>query len=215
MAMVRRLVHLITPGDHFSPSTGSAIPTVVDGLSRSAANEAYPSAVLVARGTYADRYDSADALEYDLPVQSATHRYLDAVRGKLGLPRTGVQAAFAAALGNQQGWPGSVVIAHNAPQAIPLIDGRHDAVLYAHNVLLRSYSHREAERTLGDIAAVVCVSAALAEQTEASLPSTQRRRLHVVHNGVDCATFHPAEQPRDDDTVEAQFDAQQAGENGA
>jgi len=29
--MSRRLVHVITPGDHYSPRTGSAIATVVHG----------------------------------------------------------------------------------------------------------------------------------------------------------------------------------------
>ena len=34
--MERSLIHAITPGDHFSPLTGSAIPTVVHGLAGAA-----------------------------------------------------------------------------------------------------------------------------------------------------------------------------------
>src|SRR5690606_35418111 len=60
----RRLVHVITPGDHFSPRTGSAVPTVVDGLSRHARPDRPRPAVVVAAGTYPDRYDSAEVLEY-------------------------------------------------------------------------------------------------------------------------------------------------------
>ena len=51
VAELRPLVHAITPGDHFSPLTGSAVPTVVDGLSRAIIDR--PARVLVARGTYA------------------------------------------------------------------------------------------------------------------------------------------------------------------
>ena len=58
-----RQVHVITPGDHFSPSTGSAIPTVVDGLCRFRPDGVPRPAVAVARGTYPDRYDSADIIE--------------------------------------------------------------------------------------------------------------------------------------------------------
>ena len=73
----RRLVHVITPGDHFSPSTGSATVTVVNGLSAATPPNRPRPAVVVATGTYADRYDSADVIEYEAKSTRRSDRYVD------------------------------------------------------------------------------------------------------------------------------------------
>ncbi|MCK0118406.1 glycosyltransferase family 4 protein [Isoptericola sp. S6320L] len=189
--MERRLIHVITPGDHYSPRTGSAVPTVVHGLSAHAPAGTEPT-VLVARGTYPDRYTSADVVEY-LPGTEPGRwdRRLDPLRGALGVRRASSRP-WAAALHDQDEWPPSVVVLHNAPQAVPLVDTtRHAVVLYAHNELLRTYSPREAARTLGGVTAVVCVSDFLAERTRRRLPPALRDRVAVVRNGVDGTVFRP------------------------
>jgi len=185
------LVHLLTPGDHFSPGTGSAIPTVVDGLCRGGRAETPVPGVLVARGTYPDRYDSAHVLEYGARAPLPAQRLLDAGLGRLGLPRAGIRRELRAALTGLREWPASTVLAHNAPQAVPLVHPRHRAVLYAHNMLLRSYSPGEVRRTLDGAVGIVCVSESLASQTAPSLPSDLAARVRVVRNGVDTARFHP------------------------
>lgn len=187
--VTRRLVHLITPGDHFSPRTGSAIPTVVHGLSAAAPADGPRAAVLVARGTMAERYPSADCLEYEAASPRRVDRYLDLVAGRLGRRRPGVQRSFAAALAGQDDWPEAFVLAHNAPAAVPLVASRHHAVLYAHNQLLRTYGRREVTRVLAPAAAIVCVSDYLAEDTARLLPPALRDRVHVVRNGVDTSLF--------------------------
>ncbi|RYV50754.1 glycosyltransferase family 4 protein [Pengzhenrongella frigida] len=194
------LVHVITPGDHFSPRTGSAIPTVVDGLSRATPAGARRPAVLVARGTYPDRYDSADVIEYDRARTHRFDRYVDAGLPRLRLPRVMARHEFAAAVTQQDDWDPAVVLAHNAVQAIPLVDARrHTPVLYAHNLLLRTYGRREIARTLGPAAAIVCVSQALADQTSRYLTPSLRGRVRVVLNGVDAAAFaRPAAARRGD-----------------
>lgn len=198
MSRVRH-VHVITPGDHFSPRTGSAIPTVVHGLCSSTPEGEPRPAVVVRRDTYRDRYDSADIIEYDaataFPVLDARARkYLDAGLGALGLPRPTVRHELAAVVRGQDAWEPSVVFAHNAPQLVPLIDARrHVPVLYAHNHLLRSYSTREAARILDRVAVIIAVSEALAEQTISHLPLRLRRRVRVVHNGVDVEAFGSGE----------------------
>ncbi len=60
------VLHAITPGDHFSPRTGSAIPTVVDGLAAAAGRDGGPfrHAVILDRTTMRPRYDSAAVIEY-------------------------------------------------------------------------------------------------------------------------------------------------------
>ena len=187
---MRRHTHLITPGDHYSPKTGSAIPTVVHGLSGATAPTAPPPAVLVARGTYPDRYPSAEAIEYTLRASRTLDRYIDPVLGMAGFPRPGARRALRPAFADQLTWAPSVVLAHNLPQAIPLIDPTHHIpVLYAHNHLLRTYTPREASRVLGAAAAIVCVSSSLADMTAQQLPIALRDRVVVVPNGVDASAY--------------------------
>ncbi|GAA1988085.1 glycogen synthase [Isoptericola halotolerans] len=183
-----RYVHVLTPGDHYSPRTGSAVPTVVHGLNAATAS---PPAVVVARGTYADRYDDAEAIEYTpAPGPGRWERRLDAVRAPLGLPRA-ARRTWAAALAGQDSWEPATVVLHNAPQAVALVHAQHQPVLYAHNDLLRTYTRREAGRALGEVSAIVCVSDHLAERTTARLPHSLRERVHVVRNGVDTDLFRP------------------------
>lgn len=191
-----RPLHVITPGDHFSPSTGSAVPTVVHGLCAFAPAGQPRSAVAVALGTYPDRYDSADIIEYQqaapLPVGlSRASRYLDVASASLGMPRWAVRRTFAPAVQAQSGWEPSIVLAHNAPQLIPLVDHtRHVSVLYAHNNLLRTYSRAESARVVDAVGAIVCVSDSLANETAPHLPKELRERIRVVRNGVDFQTFN-------------------------
>ncbi|MFC8597461.1 glycosyltransferase family 4 protein [Isoptericola sp. NPDC057191] len=199
-AGTRRLLHLLTPGDHYSPSTGSAVPTVVHGLSAATPADAPRPSVLVAAGTYADRYPSADAIEYALAAPRRWDRYADLALGRALAVRPGARRPLRTALSGQHAWESSVVLAHNLPQAVPLVDAaRHAGVLYAHNQLLRTYTRREADRVLGPAAAVVAVSDHLAGALADLLPPSVRPRLVVVRNGVDPAAF--AAPPRPDDGV--------------
>ncbi|HEY0118697.1 MAG TPA: glycosyltransferase family 4 protein [Cellulomonas sp.] len=188
----RRLVHVITPGDHFSPRTGSAVPTVVNGLSRATPQDRPRPAVVVARGTYLPRYESADAWEYDEEPVRRRDRYTDAARARLGMPRTGARRAWAAALSSQEDWDPACVLLHNAPQAVALVDAdRHEPVLYAHNQLLRTYTEHEAGRALENASRIVCVSEYLAAATAERLPPSLRGRVRVVRNGVDTDALRP------------------------
>jgi glycosyltransferase involved in cell wall biosynthesis len=190
----RRVIHVITPGDHFSPRTGSAIPTVVDGVARAAERAGdRRHAVVLDESTYRPRYDSADIIEYTgVPGPSRVERYTDALRGRLGLPRAGVARYFTPACAALRDEPPSIVLAHNAP-IVPwlLRDSPHTTVLYAHNDLLRTYSKAETERMLVHAAAIVCVSESLAERTRERLPRSLIERVHVVGNGVDTEQFSP------------------------
>lgn len=186
-------LHVITPGDHFSPSTGSAIPTVVHGLATAGGADGVTSRVAVARGTYPDRYASAEAVEYDERHAGRFDRRIDAVTGRLGLGRPRTRARYGAAVADQAEWEPSVVLAHNGPQLVGAVDAaRHVPVLYAHNELLRTYTRREAGTALENARLVVCVSEFLAERTRDRMPPSLRDRVVVVRNGVDTEFFHPA-----------------------
>jgi glycosyltransferase involved in cell wall biosynthesis len=187
-------VHVITPGDHYSPRTGSAIPTVVHGLAAAGNARGLTTRVAVACGTYPDRYDSAEICEYNEVLAGRHDRRIDAVTGRLGLGRPRTRRRYAAALVDQADWEPSVVLVHNAPQAVGAVDAsRHVPVLYAHNELLRTYSRTEAGRALENAAHIVCVSEFLADRTRGRLPPSLRERVVVVRNGVDTTFFHPTE----------------------
>ncbi|RMI06845.1 glycosyltransferase family 4 protein [Cellulomonas triticagri] len=209
-------VHVLTPGDHFSPRTGSAIPTVVDGLCAALPAGTTPRPrVAVADGTYPDRYASADVIGYPLAVARPADRYVDALAGRLGLPRPGVRRTLAPTVAEQDAWPAGAVLAHNAPQLVPLVHERHAAVLYAHNLLLRTYTPREADRVLGRAAAIVCVSGDLAEQTAVHLPAALRSRLRVVPNGVDTTRFTPRADPARGERLRVVFVGRMIRDKGA
>jgi glycosyltransferase involved in cell wall biosynthesis len=203
------VVHAITPGDHFSPRTGSAIPTVVDGLATAAARDgsSFRQFVVLDRTTMTPRYDSAEVIEYrGMRGPTRRERAIDLARGRVGLSRTAVARYYepvAQAISTREP---AFVLAHNAP-VIPwlLRDTEHRVVLYAHNDLLRTYSRRESARMLDSVAAIVCVSDSLAERTRAALPGRLAERVRVVQNGIDCARFTPA--TNGDGTASATRDA--------
>lgn len=212
--------HVITPGDHFSARTGSAIPTVVHGLATGAAlngdADRYPQWVVVQEGTFEPRYPSAAPLTFSgVPAPGDRRRMIDAALGRLGIPRGGAAAYFRPVADVLDGMPSGIVLAHNAP-IVPwlLRSQRHRVVLYAHNDLLRSFSRRESGRMLSGVAAVVCVSESLASQMRDHLPAELHDRLRVVVNGVDTAQFTPATS-RDPGPVRVMFIGRAISDKGA
>ena len=195
----RRVIHAITPGDHFSPRTGSAVPTVVHLLADAAVRAGdRRHSVILDRTTMAPRYDGVDLIEYDrAPGVTRNGRYLDAVAGRLGLTRPRLAQWFAPLADAVRGLPEADVLAHNAPILPGLLQGSgHRVSIYAHNQLFRTYGRREADRVVGDAAAVICVSDALAEETRDLLPRAQRSKVAVVENPVDTSRFSPNHERR-------------------
>ena len=217
------LIHVITPGDHYSPRTGSATSTVVHGLASAAADDAsstWAQFVVLDATTMRPRYDSAAAIEV-APAQAPPRgeRLADVARGRLGLSRSAVARYYGPAVDAVVGRRPSVVLAHNAP-VVPwlLRDSPHRVVLYAHNDLLRTFSRSESARMLGDVAAIVCVSESLADRTRRQLPQQLARRVHVVRNGVDGTAFSPGpapERPRGDGRLRVLFAGRMVREKGA
>lgn len=189
--------HVITPGDHFSPRTGSAVPTVVHGLASGATRDRqhrYQHRVVLQRDTYQPRYESAPALEFE-PVAppSDRARVADGLLARVGIPRRASIRYFRKAVDRVRGEQPGIVIAHNAP-VVPwmLRDQPHRTILYAHNDVLRSYGAAEASRVVGATDLVVCVSESLADTIAQRLPRALRDRVRVVGNGIDVDQFTPA-----------------------
>lgn len=197
-----RVIHVITPGDHYSPRTGSALPTVVHLLADAAlhAGDA-PHAVVLDRATYSPRYGGVELIEYDrAPWMTRRDRYVDAVAGRLGLPRPRVSRWYRPAADAIGDMPPANILAHNAPFLPWLLrDSEHQVAVYAHNQLFRTYGRREAARVAGEASVVICVSEALAAETRALLPRSLHPRIQVVQNPVDTRRFTPAAGQRDAD----------------
>ncbi|MCE7481989.1 glycosyltransferase family 4 protein [Microbacterium profundi] len=185
--------HIITPGDHFSPLTGSAVPTVVHGLASGARDSPFRNHVVVQAATYRPHYASAQVIEYSTATApTSIGRYVDGARGMLGFARRGAQRYFAPAVEALEDREPGIVVAHNAPAVGRLIArSPHRAVLYAHNDILRSYSQYEASRALDAFDRIVAVSESLAEQLAPHLSPSLRGRVHVIGNGVDTEMFTP------------------------
>jgi glycosyltransferase involved in cell wall biosynthesis len=195
------VIHAITPGDHFSPRTGSAIPSVVHGLAhashRDPAGPRYRHSVLVGEGTWRPRYDSATAIEFtDVPAPTRNERIRDVGSGLVGRRRRNTARYWQPVADAVAGLDPAIVVAHNAPVLPSLLRHTgHRVILYAHNDVLRTMTKYEAARSLDSVASIVCVSASLAEQMARQLPPRIAERIAVVGNGVDCAQFAPAAEP--------------------
>lgn len=191
------IYHVITPGDHYSPETGSAIPTVVHGLATAAARGAgvsrFPQHVVVQSGTYAHRYLSAEALEYrGGPPPTRRERMMDAGLGRLGMQRRFAARAYCPVAEVLRSAPPGIVVAHNGAALVRLLGHTdHRIVLYAHNNLFRSYSSAEASRIAEACDRIICVSRFLRDDMAQRVSRRSRDHFRVVTNGVDTEQFTP------------------------
>jgi glycosyltransferase involved in cell wall biosynthesis len=194
-------VHVPTPGDHYSPATGSAVMTVIHGMTVPHIAAGGFAAVLVSRGTTDGYppYAAGETREIDLPVAlpGAAQKAFDAAMGRICSRRpchAALYRAVPAALGSQ--FDGTLLI-HNAPAAIPFLRKKlpHAAIaLYAHNRLFNTYSPREVRHIINHADAICCVSNFIARDI-AARAGEDSSKLKVVLNGVDTAAFAPNRSP--------------------
>jgi len=191
-------VHIPTPGDHYSPVTGSATMTVIYELTKEHERAGGETVVVVGKGTRHD-YDMGECVEVGFGrLPSPRQRSVDVALGAIGLPRPFASTTYRPALeavGHDFDGP---VIVHNSPAGLALLArNRRKArsVLYVHNSLFRTYGRNELRRVVGQASALVFVSEFLAESAADRLGGTAAVRV-VVRNGVDVERFRPAETPR-------------------
>lgn len=191
-----RTIHVPTPGDHYSPATGSAIMTIIYQLNRRHRQSGDSSVVVLAPGTRRD-YGAAEIAEAPLgPLPTRWQKAADAACGLLADRRPFSWAAYAGLESLDLG-SGPVII-HNTAGPIQAIARRHpeaDICLYANNELFRTFSRREASRTVECCHRVICVSEFLADQLSKKLGG-RPTQLRVVHNGADIEQFAPVDRSR-------------------
>lgn len=197
MTSCPHIVHIPTPGDHYSVTTGSAPMSIIYELSRAHAARGGTTTVVVGAGTVHD-YSVGEVREVPFPaLPSRRKKALDAGSGRLGLRRFFVESAYRPALDVIPADFTGTLVVHNAPGAVALF-ARHRprgrTCLYAHNELFATFGAREAWRTVSAADVVVCDSQFLAD----ALQSRLRRPLssvRVVLNGVDVDRFRPTPPP--------------------
>jgi glycosyltransferase involved in cell wall biosynthesis len=194
-------IHVPTPGDHYSPSTGSAIMTVIYELSRQHERAGGQTRVVVGRGTRHD-YPVGDCVEVDfrgLPSKRA--KLADAALGVLGFARRFATAAYEPALSAIEADFDGPLLVYNNPgplRAFAQFRPRARCGLYAQNAVFRTHSRRELRRTIDSADFVICVSEFIADDIARRL-GRRSDKLSVVHNGVDLERFRPATPRADSD----------------
>lgn len=187
------IVHLPTPHDHFSPRTGSATMTVINGLA--GGTQGGRHRVLVSHGSYSERYDTADVLEYTAgPWVSGPRARADAIGARLGVGRPFQRAAYGDAVSVLPSDEHSLLL-HNAPYVAGLAPRHAHPVLYAHNEVLPG-SRPAVARGLAGMAGVIAVSTWLAERLRDRAPRSLRERIVPLVNGVDTTAFRPSPRER-------------------
>jgi glycosyltransferase involved in cell wall biosynthesis len=183
---------------------GSAINNVIRELTREATRKGIHSAV-AASDNRGNVFPDAELVPVDF-LSSLSREYLtgwelreDVVSGHLGLRRRNVGRLFRPVAEALDATDGPIIVHDGLLGAAGLvtIKARHrrrPLYLYVHNSLSRGYSRRELRRFLSLTDAVICVSGATRDAIAEKIGDhPSRERLVIVHNGVDCARFHPGE----------------------
>jgi glycosyltransferase involved in cell wall biosynthesis len=190
---VPHLVHVPTPGDHYSAATGSAVMTVIYELSRCHAAAGGKTSVMVGRQTRHD-YPIGAHLEFDAkPLPDKKRKIVDVAMGRLGFSRPFERDLYRPSLETLPRDFAGIFLLHNAAGVVRLFKDRFPRArvcLWPHNDLFGTYSDREVRRTIDAVDRVICVSRFIANGIQRRLGAPSEK-LRVVNNGIDAERFHP------------------------
>jgi glycosyltransferase involved in cell wall biosynthesis len=191
-------IHIPTPGDHYSPATGSAVMTVINQFAIRHAERGGKTRLIVNQGTRHD-YAEGECVEVrGSPYPPKWKKAIDAAMARLGLGRpmaAGIYSAHLAAVPADFDGP---VFLSNAPAAMKSarkLRPRAKLCLCAHNELFRTYSDSEVRGVVAATDRVLCCSQFIADAITRRLPEAMTHKVRVVHNGVDTDQFHPPAAP--------------------
>lgn len=194
------MVHLPTPGDHYSPATGSAVMTVIYEQLRVHVGLGGKSGVIVSRGTCDGYppYPVGDVIEADLgtAIPSRYKRAAEMLWGKLFMTRPLTASLYKAVVNVLPRDFSGVLLIHNAPAPLSYLRRQFphaQLVLYAHNQLFNTYSPREIRNIIRMTDRIVCVSQFIADDLlrRSGMPTD---KIFVVYNGIDTQRFIPSKQ---------------------
>ncbi|RFC43703.1 MAG: Glycosyltransferase involved in cell wall bisynthesis [Verrucomicrobia bacterium] len=203
-------VHIPTPGDHYSPGTGSAVITIVAALARVQTEEgAGTPRVLVSKGTQNGYppYPAGRIQESDFPPRSITalQKLADVILGRVASCRPFTGGLYLELAESLCADFCGVLLVHNQPAAILPLRRRFpkaSLVLYAHNEAFGTYSRAETLKIFRAVNLVVCCSGFLARSLWAKVPKEDAHKVKTILNGVDTSSFFPKKQnPRRGDAA--------------
>lgn len=183
-------IHIPTPGDHYSPKTGSAVITVIHQMCLRHAR----SRVVVHRGTM-DGYDVGERLEVDygrLGTPPAWAKAVDFAAGTFTRGRLMSAHPYAkAAIAIGPHFDGIIFI-HNEPAAVEIVSKlcpKAKICLWVHNELFKTYHKSQTHRVLQLASHVICCSDFIRSGIEKIVG--HRARLVTLYNGIDSTVFRP------------------------
>jgi glycosyltransferase involved in cell wall biosynthesis len=186
-------IHIPTPGDHYSPATGSAIMTIIYEAARIHASRGGNTQVIVSAGTRHD-YPVGECFEVAAtPPPKRWQKAIDLTCGRFGFDRpfgTGAYRRHAAAIPTS--FAGTIFI-HNDAASIALFKREHphaSVCLWANNELFGTYGDHELKRVYDAADCLICCSHYIADQARSRLDGNSTK-LKVVHSGVDTDRFCP------------------------
>jgi glycosyltransferase involved in cell wall biosynthesis len=188
------VTHVPTPGDHYSPSTGSSYASVIYELAKQHDLAGGLSRVVVGIGTQIGYppYDVGECVEVPFGrYPERKTRLVDAICGAIGGPRPFKWAAYKAMLAAIPPEYADWIFVHGEPAIISYLRRyrpRARLLLYCHYDLFRWYTSHEVRRILKKTDKVVCISEFIRDylfRKAACKPAN----VIVAYNGVDLDTF--------------------------
>jgi len=192
-------LHIPTPGNHYSASTGSAIMTIIYELACRHAINGGKTQIMVSKGTRHD-YSMGECIEVEnrlLPTR--TQKIFDTGMGWLGLSRkfaTEVYQPYWKTI--DKSFDGAILLHNNTSVLSQFRHQTKSAQLcsYLSNVVYRTHSAREVRDSVSQADRIVCVSNFLAEDISRRL-GQNTGKIVTVHNGVNLEQFYPPKEERE------------------
>lgn len=199
--MTDAYLHIPTPGDHYSPATGSAIMSIINEITKVHATKGGCTKIIVSEGTRHD-YAEGECIEVaSRPLLNRTEKITDVLSGFLGQTRQLETSLYQPASNAVDAGFDGIIFLWNAPGCAPAMRRSHPKAricLYAQNWLFKTYSPWELSFIVNNVDHIVCCSEFIANQTQSSLGRTSEKISGLV-NGVDIEKFRPSPNPVDQD----------------
>lgn len=191
------LIHVPTPGDHYSASTGSAIVTIAYEINRVHAAHGGVAKVVLSRGSRHD-YPVGECIEAT-PTRppKGWRKGVDVLGARVGVGRVFGRAAYEPLVRVVPRDVTATILVHNNPIPVPMFHRRLPEArvcLWANNELWTTYSDAEVNRVAASADRLICCSQFIADGTLRRLHTDHHSKVRVVRNGVDVQRFRPMAQ---------------------
>jgi glycosyltransferase involved in cell wall biosynthesis len=195
--LARRHVHVPTPGDHYSPATGSATMSLIHEIAVRHAAAGGETQIIVGKNTRHD-YAAGQCVEVNFHrTIDKGQKFFDALMARGGFSRRIENEIYRPALGAIEPGFDGVIFLHNCPGVVAAFKERFPSAricLYAVNALFRTYSLAEVRRVIAAVDRMICCSRFIANDVRERL-GVVSEKIVVVHNGVNVENFRPAAMP--------------------